>query len=88
MPARKHRRLLPDGLEWLSYLSGGSQSHCDISIYFIFSQSTHQVDIKNVVIYKEDFLTYSNTPGTYHGMVLSPGALPYLGLLAERVSEA
>ena len=46
---RQGKNLLPDGLNWLCYFGGNSKSHRENSISFIFSESPHQVDMKNVV---------------------------------------
>ena len=64
----KHgKRLLPDGLDWLSHIAGSSKSHCEILTSCIFLQSPHQVDMKNVVKWSKVFLGYfgmysKNTP--------------------------
>ena len=58
--------MLPDWLDWLSYLADSSKSHCEISISFIFLQSPHQVELKNVAKWWKDFLLYFTTPVTYH----------------------
>ena len=41
--------MLPDWLDWLSYLAGSSKSHREISISCIFLQFPHQVELLNVV---------------------------------------
>ena len=38
-----------------------SKSHREISISYIFLQSPHQVEMKNIVKCYKDFLGYSNT---------------------------
>ena len=43
------KNVLPDGLNWLCYFAGNSKSHRENSIFFIFLESPHQVDMKNVV---------------------------------------
>jgi hypothetical protein len=43
------KNVLPDGLNWLCYFAGNSKSHRENSISFIFLESPHQVDMKNVV---------------------------------------
>ena len=62
---RQGKKLLPDWLDWLSYLAGSSKSHHEISISYIFLQSPHQVDMKNVVKWWKDFLLYFTTLETY-----------------------
>ena len=50
------KNVQPDGLNWLCYSAGSLNSHCENSIYFIFLESLHQVDMKNVVkCYKHFF---------------------------------
>ena len=46
---RQGKNVLPDGLNWLCYFAGTSKSHRKSSISFIFLESPHQVDLKNVV---------------------------------------
>ena len=41
--------VLPYALNWLRYFAGSSKSHHENSICFIFLESPHQVDIKNLV---------------------------------------
>ena len=41
-------------------------SHHEISIFCIFLQSSHQVDMKNLVKWWKDFLLYFTTLETYH----------------------
>ena len=62
---RQGKNVLPDGLNWLCYFAGSSKSHCENSISFIFLESPHQVDMKNVVKCWKDFLSYFNTLETY-----------------------
>ena len=57
--------MLPDWLDWLPYLAGSSKSHCEISIFCIFLQCPHQVDMKNVYKSRKDFLLYFTTLETY-----------------------
>ena len=52
--------MLPDGLNWLCYFAGSSKSHRENSIFFIFLESPHQVDMKNVVKCYKDFFGYFN----------------------------
>ena len=58
---RQGKNVLPDGLNWLYYFAGSSKSHRDNSIAFIFLESPHQVDMKNVVKYWKDFFSYFTT---------------------------
>ena len=51
--------MLPDWLDWLSYLAVSSKSHREISISCIFLQSPYQVDTKNVVKWWKYILWYS-----------------------------
>ena len=46
---RQGKNVLPDGLNWLCYFAGNSKSHHENSISFIFLESPHQVDMKDVV---------------------------------------
>jgi hypothetical protein len=46
---RQGKNLLPDGLNWLCHFAGNSKSHRENSISFIFLESPHEVDMKNVV---------------------------------------
>ena len=57
---RQCKNVLPDGLNWLCYFAGSSNSHCENSISFIFLESPHQVDMKNVVKSSKHFLGYFN----------------------------
>ena len=62
---RQGKNVLPDGLNWLCYFAGSSKSHRENSISFIFLESPHQVDMKNVVKCWKDFLSYFTTLETY-----------------------
>ena len=62
---RQGKNVLPDGLNWLCYFAGNSKSHRENSISFIFLESPHQVDMKNVVKCWKDFLSYFTTLETY-----------------------
>ena len=57
---RQGKIVLPDGLNWLCFFAGNSKSHREYSISFIFFESPHQVDMKNVV-----FFGYFNTLETH-----------------------
>jgi hypothetical protein len=67
---RQGKNVLPDGLNWLCYFAGCSKSHREDSISFIFLESSHQVEMKNVVKFWKDFLSYFTTLETYrvHGL--------------------
>ena len=52
--------MLPDGLNWLCYFAGSSRSHRENSISFIFLESPHQVDMKNVFKCYKHFFGYFN----------------------------
>ena len=62
---RQGKNVLPDGLNWLYYFAGNSKSHCENSISFIFLESPHQVDMKNVVKSSKHFFGYFNTLETH-----------------------
>ena len=62
---RQDKNMLPDGLNWLCYFAGSSKSHHENSSSFIFLESPHQVDMKNVVKCWKDFLSYFTTQETY-----------------------
>ena len=62
---RQGKNLLPDGLNSLCYFAGSSKSHCENSISFIFLESPHQVDMKNVVKSSKHFFGYFNTLETH-----------------------
>ena len=48
-------------MNWLCCFAGSSKSHRENSISFIFLESPHQVDMKNVVKSSKHFLGYFNT---------------------------
>ena len=62
---RQGKNVLPDGLNWLRYFAGNSKSHRENSISFIFLESPHQVDMKNVVKSSKHFFRYFNTLETH-----------------------
>ena len=66
---RQGKNMLPDGLNWLCYFAGNSKSHRENSISFIFLESPHQVDMKNVVKCQKHFIGYFNALKT-HGVWL------------------
>ena len=59
------KNVLPDGLNWLCYFAGKSKSHRENSISFMFLESPHQVDMKNIVKSCKHFLGYFNTLETH-----------------------
>ena len=62
--------MLPEGLNWLCYFAGSSKSHRENSISFIFLESTHQVDMKNVVKSSKHFFGYFNTLETHNDITI------------------
>ena len=58
---RKCKNVLPDGLNWLCYFAASSKSHRENSISFIYLESSHQVDMKNIVKSSKHFFGYFNT---------------------------
>ena len=58
---RQCKNVLPDGLNWLCYFAGSSNSHRDNSISFISLESSHQVHMKNVVKSSKHSFGYFNT---------------------------
>ena len=69
---RQGKNVLPDGLNWLCYFAGSSKSHRENSISFIFLESPHQVDMKNVVKSSKHFFGYFNTLETHSGVFEVP----------------
>ena len=62
---RQGKNVLPDGLNWLCYFAGSSKSHRENSISSIFLESSHQVDMKNVVKCYKHFFCYFNALKTH-----------------------
>ena len=62
---RQGKNVLPDGLNWLCYFAGSSKSHCENSSSFIFLESPHQVNMKNVVKCSIHSFGYFNTLETH-----------------------
>ena len=62
---RHGKNVLPDGLNWLCYFAGSLKSHRENSISFLFLESPHQVDMKNVVKSSKHFFGYFNTLETH-----------------------
>ena len=69
---KQGKNVLPDGLNLLCYFAGNSKSHRENSISFIFLESPHQVDMKNVVKSSKHFLGYYNTLKTHGGVLKYP----------------
>ena len=67
---RQSKNVLPDGLNWLRYFAGSSKSHRQNSISFIFLDSSHEVDMKNVVKCYKHFFCYYNALKTHCDMEL------------------
>ena len=65
---RQCKNMLLDGLKWLCSFAGSSKSHRENSIFFIFLESPHQVDLKNVVKSSKHFFGYFSTPETHSVM--------------------
>ena len=65
---RQGKNVLPDGLNWLCYFAGSSKSHRENSISFIFLESPHQVDMKNIVKSSKHIFGYFNTLKTHSGL--------------------
>ena len=65
---RQGKNVLPDGLNWLCYFAGSSKSHRENSISFIFLESPHQVDMKNIVKSSKHFFGYFNTLETHSAL--------------------
>ena len=62
---RQGKNVLPDGLNWLCYFAGNSKSQRENSISFIFLESTHQVDMKNVAKTFKHIFGYFNALETH-----------------------
>ena len=58
---RQGKNVLPDGLNWLCYFAGSPKCHREKSISFIFSESPHQVDMKNAAKSSKNYFGYFNT---------------------------
>ena len=58
---RQGKNVLPDGLDWLCYFAGRSKIHCENSISFMFLESPHQVDMKNIAKSSKHFFRYFST---------------------------
>ena len=71
---RQGNNVLPDGLNWLCYLAGSSKSHRENSISFIFLESPHQVEMKNVVKCYKDFFGYLNALKTHCDLSIYAGS--------------
>ena len=67
---RRGKNVLLDGLNWLCYFEVSSKSRCENSISFIFLESPHQVDMKNVVKSSKHFFGNFNTLETHSAIVI------------------
>ena len=67
---RQGKSVLPDGLNWLCYFAANSKSHRENSISFMFLESPHQVDMKNIVKSSKHFFRYFNTLETHSVSIL------------------
>ena len=67
LPAKQHSQFSPSGSTFSPCLSLPSKSHCENSISSIFLESTHQVEMKNVV---KHFFGYFNTLETHSDVAL------------------
>ena len=56
---RQGKKVLANGLDWMSYFAGSSKRHHEILISCIYLKVLHQVDTKTGVKCPEDFLRYS-----------------------------
>ena len=66
--------MLPDGLNWLCFFAGNSKNDHENSISFIFLESPHQVDMKNVVKCYKHFFGYFNALKTHGDLVVHSAA--------------
>ena len=82
---RQGKNMLPDGLNWLCYSAGSSKSHRENSISFIFLDSPHQVDMRNVVKSSKYFFGYFNTLETHS--VLSVTVCQVYQVLGQKEKE-
>ena len=73
---RQGKNVLPDGLNWLCYFTGSSKGHPENSVSCIFLESSHQVDMKNIVKSCEHFFGYFNTLETHSEEVKRLFGLP------------
>jgi hypothetical protein len=66
---RQGKNEMQYGLSWLCYLVGSSKSHRENSISFLFLESSHQVDVKNIVKFSKHFFGYFNNLETHSDLV-------------------
>ena len=67
---RQGKNVLPDGLNWLCYFAANLKNHCENSISFMFLESLHQVDLKNIVKSSKHFFRYFSTLETHSVSIL------------------
>ena len=65
LPAKFYSQFSPSGSIFLPCLSLPSKSHRENPISFIFLESSHQVDMKNVIKSSKHFFGYFNTLETH-----------------------
>ena len=65
LPAKQHSQFSPSGSKFLPCLGLPLKSHRENSIFSIFFESPHQVDMKNVVKCQKHFFGYFNALKTY-----------------------
>ena len=66
---RQGKNVLPDGLNWLCYFAGSSESHRENSISCIFLESPHKVDMKNVAKSFKHFFGHFTTLETHSAVI-------------------
>ena len=76
---KQGKNKLPDGLNWLCCFAGSTKRHRENSIYCIFLESPHQVDMKNVVKCCKHFFAYFNALKTVCD------ALPMMKVLRQSI---
>ena len=65
LPAKQHTQFSPSGSTYLPCLSLPSKNHRENSIFSIFLESPHQIDMKNIVKCYKHFFGYFNALETY-----------------------
>ena len=82
---RQGKNMLQNGLNWLCYFAGNSKSHRENSISFIFLESPHQVDMKNVAKCYKHFFGYFNAVKT-HGVLIKSLLATTVGQTFEKTN--
>jgi hypothetical protein len=80
---RQSKNVLPYGLNWLCYFAGNSKSHHENSISFIFLESPHQVDMKNVFKSSKHFFGHSNTLETHSDITIKVKQVFFIAFLLK-----